>query len=129
MSAAAVVQRKYAWDRTRQSDRNDEGNQRKPATVERDWAKRRKEYLRELGRVEAALPVPVKAVPSPTIRRQQPGETTQLLPNPQPSFSTAVEMYWHTRPCFICGQLGACGHREFEIALAYLSVSQRGGRL
>lgn len=108
MSAAATAHIKkqfsdpepYEWDRT--------APQRKPAKPERDSKKRREDYLVDAGRAEPAQPPRVQISST--------------------SFCTTVEMFWHTRPCWMCGDAGLCGHREYEVALAYVEASQKGIR-
>jgi len=36
-----------------------------------------------------------------------------------------LRFLWSVRPCFACGQLGACGHREPDVELALYEAEQR----
>lgn len=34
-----------------------------------------------------------------------------------------VRMFWKSRPCWVCEAEGVCPHREFEVAVAYVTSS------
>jgi hypothetical protein len=95
------------WDRTRPDENwnEDDHPPRKPAKVEHDWVKRRKDYLIETGRVPAS--------------ERERGKVTAVQPTAQKS-ANKMKLYWQTRPCFICEKRGFCQHREFAVARAYV---------
>ena len=39
-----------------------------------------------------------------------------------PLCNERVHQLWHCRPCFLCGELGHCKHREFDVDLALIEV-------
>jgi hypothetical protein len=75
----------------------DDPPQRKPAKAERA--------------IEA---VPVR----PPLREPTPIKIAPVAP----SIPSAIQAYWNNRPCWMCGKLGSCGHREYEVALAYVAA-------
>ena len=120
------------WDRTRPDEdwSIDDPSPKKPAKVERVWnrppshTKTKAEMLAEI-RERLDLHQALKTHPLPTqvASERERSIVTSAQPTPEKSANiSAVELFWQNRICFICGELGSCGHREYAVARAYTGL-------
>jgi len=113
------------WDRTRpDEDWNRDDPPRKPPA--RDplcspiRSRRKSEMLADI-RARLAYAQAEKVlltIPDVSERERTEAQIPQIAE--KSTDKSRVELFWQTRPCFICGKTEACEHREYEVALAYV---------
>lgn len=85
------------------------------------WPERRREYISQVGRIEVAR-VPLRPPLRKPVVKCESLAHADFIPKPTLQKFNSIEAFWQNRPCWMCGNLGLCGHREYEVALAYVAA-------